>query len=296
MAPRTLDPGRMTFDELIEEISYTVVRIRLSPLASPHLGTFEALDTEAKAAREEERRLAALVLAAEAAIDWIDEDIDDSVGLISTSILKITGNDRNAPLYLRYFDSQSPSEVARPVLGRELTTVRGWVESLKDSPHAELKDLGAVLEQQVATADGAIEARQEAERKYEDFRRLGGRAQIFERVNAERKTAHAELAALPRTDTGRRLPRDFAERFFRRPPRRSNGEMSVDEAQQVVARMRKALADAEGDLKAAELRVQEEAQAKAERAAAAAELAATKRTIAQASRRAAELRNKLDRK
>ncbi|HEX2568736.1 MAG TPA: hypothetical protein VH877_04190 [Polyangia bacterium] len=72
--------------------------------------------------------------------------------------------------------------------------------------------------------------------------------------------------------------------------------MNVEEAQQALAKMRKALSDAEGDLKAAEQRAQEEAQAKADRAAAAAELEATKRAIAQANRRAAELRHQLARK
>ena len=218
------------------------------------------------------------------------------MGLLSTTILKITHNDRDDPLYLRYFSSESPSDVVRPILGRELTTVRGWVDSLKASPHAELKDLATVIEGQVAAADEAIQARQEAQQKSADFRRLGARTRIFERVNAERKTTHADLAVLAGTDMDRRLPRDFADRFFRRQPRRPNGEMSVEEAQQALAKMRKALSDAEGELQAAEQRVQEEAQAKAARAAAAAELEATKRTIAQANRRAAELRSKLDRK
>jgi hypothetical protein len=295
MAPRTLDPERMSLDELFDEIAFTVVRLRLSSLASPHLAAFEILDTEAKAVQVEERRLAALLLAAEAAIDWIDEEIDGSVRLLSASILKIVRNDRNDPLYLRYFGGQTPSELARPVLGRELTTVRGWVDSLKASPHDELKDLGTVIEQQVTAADNAVQARQETQQQMEDFRRLGARARIFERVNAERKTTQAGLATLPRGDADRRLSRDFAERFFRQNRRRPSGELSVDEAREALERMRKAMAEAEANLRAAEERAQQAVQAKAERAAAEAELVATKRAITLANRRAAELRDKLDR-
>lgn len=109
MAPRTLDPERMTLDELFEEIAYTTARLRLTLLASsPHFMAFEALDIEAKAVRDEVRRLAALLIAAEAAIEWSDQALDGSVGLLSTSILKITHNDRDDPSVSAVLQQREP--------------------------------------------------------------------------------------------------------------------------------------------------------------------------------------------
>jgi predicted phage tail protein len=304
MSARILDPDRMTLADLVIELQYTLIRLRLSPEAAPLVPRFEALVTEAEQVERQETALRVALLAAEVAISWRDETIDDTVRTLGATLLKIVRNDREDPLYQRYFGSQNPSAVTRPVLGRELETVRGWVPSLLTSPEPELQDIGRQLTGQVEAADAAIQAQQAQRQKLNDFRLLGDRRRIFERVNAERREAYGFLSKMSYTSSTvaasgaaeTRLPSDFGDRFFRQVRRRKDADPDVEEAREEVERLEKALAEARNQLKAAEERARAAAAAKAEKLTTQQELEQAEKAAAEAAKKIAELRERLNRK
>jgi hypothetical protein len=302
MAARILDPERTTLEDLVTEIRYTLVRLRLHPQGSALVPRFEALLADAQAAFLQEMALRAALYEADVAIGWRDENIDIVVRMIASTILKIVGNERRDPLYQRYFGNQSPSEVTRPVLGKELETVRSWIESLAASPHEELKQLANLLEERVTAADVAVEAQRDRRQQLDDFRLLGARQRIFERANAERKEAYGVLSKMPYSEptllqgAGRQEPGDFGQRFFRAQRRRDNEPLDVDEAREALERTRKAVTEAEAELKAAEERARTEAAEKAQRVADKEELERAKKAAAEAARKVAELEERVGRR
>jgi hypothetical protein len=281
-------------DDLIYELLYTLVRLRLISLPTSQIILFEGLHAAAKSVRDQEDSLREQVIAAEVTLGWRDEAINMVIGSISTALLHIVHNNRKDPRYLRYFGDEAPSDMTRPVLGRKLVTVRGWIDSLQASSHPELRELGALLEQQVAAADEAVQALEQARQTLEDFRLVGARRSLFDRVNTERKAAFGDLAKTVADNDELRLRSESGDLFFRQLRRREPDD-SVEAARKVVDKARKALAEAEAELKAAEERAQAAAQAEAQRAADKAALEAIERNVAQANRTAAELRNRIAR-
>jgi hypothetical protein len=294
MAPRTLAPERTTLDDLIYELLYTLIHLRLIPLPMPQITLFEGLHTQAKTVRGQEHQLAEQEITAEVTLDWREESINIGIRSLSTAILHLVHNNRTDPLYLRYFSEATPSDMIRAPLSRRLVTVRGWIESLKASPHEDLRALGAVIEQQVAATDEAIQALEQAQQAIEDFRLLGARHQLFERVNTERKIAYGELAKATNDHEDLRLRSDTGDLFFRQIHRR-NQDDSVEAARKVVDKARKALAEAEGQLREAEERERTQAQAEAQKLADKAALEAIERNMAEANRTATEIRQRLAR-
>jgi hypothetical protein len=294
MAPRNLSPDRTTLDDLLYEILYTLIRLRLIPLTSQR-AVFEALHTEAKAVRDEENQLLEQVRAAEVEVGWRDESINMSVRSLSTTLLGIAHNDRNDPRYLLYFGGQIPSDLTRTALGRKLVTVRGWIETLKASPHEDLVALGELIEQQATAADEAIAAEAQAQQKLDNFRLVGARRHLFDRVNTERKSAFGELARVVLSDEDLRMRSDSGDLFFRQL-RRRDADDSSEAARKVVDRARKALAEAEAQLKEAEERERAEAEAETRRAADKAALETIQRNVAEQNRAARELRERLARR
>jgi hypothetical protein len=302
MTARILDPERTTLEDLVSELRYTLVRLRLHPAGAALVSRFEALLADAQQAFLQEMALRATLYEAEVALGWRDENIDIVVRTIAATILKIVANDRRDPLYQRYFGNQSPSEVTRPVLGKELETVRGWIESLAASPHDELKQLANLLEERVTAADVAIEAQRDRRQQLDDFRLLGPRQRIFERANAERKEAYGVLSKMPYSEPtfvqgpGRQETGDFGQRFFRAQRRRDNEPPDIDEAREALERARKTVTEAETALKAAEDRARTEAAEKAQRAADKEELDRAKKAAAEAARKVADLEERLNKR
>ncbi|HEX2570858.1 MAG TPA: hypothetical protein VH877_14970 [Polyangia bacterium] len=294
MAPRTLDPARTSLDDLIYEVLYTLIRLRLLPVPKSLATLFEGLHTEAKSVRDQENQLNEQAIAAAVTLGWREESINISIRSLSTAILHLVHNIRTDPLHIRYFGDLTPSDLIRAPLDRKLATVRGWIESLRASPHEELRSLGALIEQQIAATDQATQDRQQAEQAIEDFQLLGARHQLFERVNTERKLAYGELAKAMNEDEELRLRSETSDLFFRQVHRRVPDD-SVEAARKVVDKARKTLAEAENRLREAQERERAEAQAEAQKLADKAALDAIERDMTAASRTAAEIRKRLTR-
>lgn len=282
----------MSLSSVRDEILYTKVRLRANPLTAKKAAEYDALLKDLAAVQAIEQALTDGKLETGALIDGIDDVLDPLVDRLSNMLLSRTGQNRDSELYKRYFGTARPSDVKRPVLGKELELVQGWLPSLKSSTDPELKALGLELESAVTAGVKAEAAYQDAERKLADFRRLGERKTIIDRANRIRQGTHGELAQLPHSPQGSSLPRDFASSFFRH---RERAEATVERLQSQVAEAELALATLREELKAAEAAAATEASAAAakERLALEAQLRAAEVELAAASERTQSLRNRI---
>lgn len=282
---------QMSLSNVRDEILYTKVRLRANPLTAKKAAEYDALIKELATVQAIEQALADAKIETGALIDGIDDVLDPLVDRLSNALLSLTDQNRDSELYKRYFGTARPHEVKKPVLGKELALVQGWLPSLKSSVEPELKALGLELESAVTAGVKAEAAYRDAERKLADFRRLGERKAIIDKANHIRQGTYGELAQLPHTP-GTSLPRDFASGFFRHKPRE---DVTVERLQSQVAELELALAARREELKAAEAAAAADASAAAakERLILEAQLRAAEVELAAASERTQSLRNRI---
>ena len=278
---------RITVLTLYEEYFYTRGRLRRHPLARGLVAEFESFEPRLQATLLAELGLMANRHEGDAAVDWIDVDLDDILNGIAAVSLIESKNDRDSPPYSYYFSTARPSDMRRPVLAAQLEKMRTWPSSLRSSSNPVLVEYGAKLEGKIAIADECEAFQRTAQTALSDFRTLGGRKECVDEFNAKRKALHGKLGEIqhqhPELGTG------WADSFFR------HGTGSEKPTLREVERR---LAAAEEELAALkrqrdELVAQEEMaarlKAEMERTRRLAELEAAKRAAADAAARIAEL-------
>lgn len=215
MAPSIIPPVR-SLPLIRENLIYTQTRLSAGTLTGKLASPFVDLLSDWGKVFAQELQLHDARVTAGAQIDVIDEQIDILVDRLSGVLLVRTGQDRAHPMYRHYFKTGRPSDVKRPVLGRELETVKAWVPSLVASMDTELKALGQELDKQVQAGEKAEAAWREASEKMAAFRMLDERKAFLDKVNRVRQAAYNELQQIRFSPQGRGLPPDFASGFFQR--------------------------------------------------------------------------------
>ena len=238
----------ISLSALREELLNTSARLRAHPLTTGKAADYDLLLKELAVLAVTEQHLKDAKIEAGAQIDALDMRLDPVVDRLSNALLDRTNQNRDAELYQRYFGSKRPHEVKRPVLGVELTIVRGFLSSLLASTDAGLKDIGQELEKLVTAATKAETAYSDAETKLRDFRKVGERKAFIDKVNHKRQLTHGELAQLPHLP-GANLPRDFASNFF---GHKKQHEQSLSTLRTKVLERETELRELREDLKAAE--------------------------------------------
>jgi hypothetical protein len=284
-------------DDLRQEMFHTMARLRAFPFLVTQVAQLEVLLSEWFALQQQNFAIEREQFEAEARVLIVDEALNRLCMAIASTLLAITGNDRQAPLYQRYFGAAPPSKLSRPVLGEQLAVMRTWIPSLtSEESAAALRAYGDQLAARVAEADQAVLARSEAGRKRADFD-LGPRKMYVDRVNAHRQSLYGQLAEMVHGRPELGLAADFATPFFLRDTR--NRQLTLSELEQVILRLRERLQRHEAELArrleeeelAAQQRAaQELAEAEAELAEAEAELAAREQQRAELAARVAALR------
>jgi hypothetical protein len=237
----TLD-SRSNLESLYSSILFTLVRLKLDPRLQPFVQVFEQLRADWSDVCKQERELVSARLEAEAKVDYADAELDRTSDGIAFAILLETKNNRKAPLFTRYFGSQPPSRFRRSVLGPQLTAMRTWPPSLKESPIPALSAYGDTLTAQIEAADEALMLVSVAEQKITDFRLFGSRKQLFDKVNGARKQLHGEVSKMIHDHPEWSLTRDYVNALFEHesaPPELSVAELSqkIEAANSEVAKL-----------------------------------------------------------
>lgn len=296
MAVKTLN-HRTSLLALLHHPTFTANRLRVHPLAAPHVARFEAR-------RVEGRQLLLLELdhverkaEAYANVVAVDVRLDAFADRLSQEILTLTGKNRKSPLYTHYFEKPL-NELTRPVLRGQLEAMTKWMVSLPKSPYPTLAGMVPELQALLEEANAAVEARKDAEQANREFRDVGERRQWVDRLNADRKEVYGALSKLPHEHP--HLPADFADQFFARESEDGAGadeseEETVEALKGQAASLREALADVEARIVAAEEAEAAAREAEAVRAAKEAALAELDRAASELEARRAALRAELTR-
>lgn len=284
-------PHRFSTPSVGEEFFFTRGRLRRHRHTKALATDFEAFRPKLDAALAEELLLLADRHEADAGVEFIDEELDALLDAIATVSLIEAKHDRGAMPYARYFASQRPSEMKRPILGGQLETMRSWVPSLKSSSNALLQQYGTDLEAKVGEADNCTEAQAAAAQKLTDFRTIGTRRQLIDEFNALRKYIHGKLGELQHKHQD--LGNGWADSFFRQGSSERVTLKEIDRrigaAEMELATLKKQREHLAGQEEAAL-----KAKAEAERAQKLAELQAAKKAAAELAARMAELEASLE--
>lgn len=289
MKPRML-PLDIRHSDLSDEIMHTGSLLRAYPFLAPQAAQFEALLPEWLELLQAETALARARREAEARAIAVDDIFNFLCSALSSTLLAENGNDRDAPVYQRFFGGTSPSKLKRPILGEQLAVMRTWVPVLiapQSSP--ALQAYGNQLAEAVIEADQVVLALSEAEGKLADFQ-IGPRKAFIDKLNAMRQAVYGQLAEIPLRHPERNLPLDFAHRFFLR--RSGPRKPTIPGVEQKILRLRERLRKQEELLAAlmdeadTEARLREDAEV----AAMEAELAAIQQQQAETAERLAALK------
>lgn len=287
--PRTL-PRRISLQDLAMEVFFTVTRLRNTTETETLTPAAEKVLAEVRAVRAVEEKLTEDIVTAEARVAVCNLQLDPLVYDLRAVIARLVSGVTTAPLWERYFKTETPSRTAARALRTELPIVAPWVSSLKAEAEADLRSLGAKFELAVTRGKEALDKEDEAHQAYLVFE-TGAELQIKEAVQSWRQELYVDLHRIGKGE------RDWALSFFRpgkSPSRDVVRMLTVPEAQTELAEAHKAVADAQKELAAAQAR---EAAAQAKRAQDEADrkdLDETNQKIAELTAHAAELHKRLD--
>jgi len=202
-------------DTLWEELVYSEARL----LAAGHKTQAASIAKSAKVLEKvqaDQRAAWRREIVAQAHVDVVDDDLDDGVEKLGNDLLHIEGGNRKSARFKQYFKA-GVTAIVRLGLESQIPVVRTITTQLATEAEKKLKDHGKSLVAVLKRGDSAVEERRTAaaergaHRAREIFR-------FVDDLNALRTSIHAELTL----HAGKHaLPRDYADRFFRRGARTS---------------------------------------------------------------------------
>lgn len=279
------------------EIRITCSKMQSHPEGAPFVSIFEGIRNDCMAVLEEELGLLQEKADAQALVDAANAGLNRVINRMSRELLTLTGEKPEHALYTHFMKNKSLTEAKKPVLGPKLEHVREWVEKATNSPHATLQALVPAITAAVTAAEQAETAKKNAAKRLKEFRDIGNRRQLVDRLNGMRKETHGTLSRIALEQPG--LPSDFADTFFRKAPKRDDddGEEpgTLEEAQAQVESLREALAEAEQLVAEFEAEAQAEVEAERAREADEAELAAVDEEMARLEAKRASIRARIAR-
>ncbi|MER2563004.1 MAG: hypothetical protein ABTQ32_19920 [Myxococcaceae bacterium] len=204
MPARSL-PQDPSFSSLREEVSFSLIRLGLQKGLK---GLGKALTTASQrlpGVEEQQYEVWNAQVSADAQITFADDGLDDFV-------VKLANEAKAAGIFELFF-SEAPTRLARPVLGDQLQAMRPWVKQLEAQSDKRFAGMPAELKTLLAQADAAIKSREDSSAAAVSFRKVGAYRKLVDQIAAARDELWAELDEVRRDQA---LPRDFAERFFKR--------------------------------------------------------------------------------
>lgn len=204
-----------SYEVLRSDINHVQIRLEGRQYTADLAQAFILLQAEVESVFQQEEQLLLNVARAEVLAIMADEDVDDCINAVVNCVLTITGNNRKDPLYLHFVVNTTPAKIKEPVLGEELVTARSWLPSLVSSPHPSLVALAPRHGQAVQVGEQREQELAAADQTLKDFREIGPRKALVDKVNALRLATYGKLGELAHSRPDLRLPKDFADRFFK---------------------------------------------------------------------------------
>jgi len=207
-------PPTTTVDTVLEWTSFISGELPSHPLAAVYIPLFDAQQEKCFVVHQARTLLKVAISRCRGAERGADDGLDDFIDVFDRTLLIITKNDRDAAIYQLYFALKTASELARPILGDELATVRAWLPSIQSSLYPAIVALAPRLVDLIAAADIAVANLVVARQALKELDAIGAKKDLLDGFNALCKTVHGELAAMPHKHPEAMLPATFADRFF----------------------------------------------------------------------------------
>lgn len=255
---------RISLFGLRREIQYTLSLMAQEPLAAAHLPVFQGLRNEWNGVLLEETTILDEMANGQAAVDKSDMGLDSFAKRVSNAVNENTDGLTRKQIRAALFKNRPLTKFMRSVLGTQLTAMLDWSDTLAKCGVPALVAMAAEAAALTAAAKSAEQLRAAAQKKNRDFRDVGARKQLIDKVNGARKEAHGALAKLPFENPA--LPQGFADTFFYSEPPRDEEE-TIDEVKTAIEELEAQLKERQAQLKKLEEDAALEAQAAAERKA-----------------------------
>lgn len=240
-------PLTIALGTLRDEVTYTDSRLmvaddaRVSALAKG----FKPLLTKWDDVSKQQNALWDAQVRADARVAAADDNLDDFI-LDLARVLRALPQGEKGAEWKTYFKI-SPSKLATPVLGEQLSTMRDWVKKLAKEKEPTVAALKKRLAALIEAADAAVTARKDANDANETFRTRGELMAFIKAVIAERDSTAAAIDAIVAGNDA--LPRGYSSRFFRARTTKPSAEEKRAKAEKREA---DAKARAEAKVKVAE--------------------------------------------
>jgi len=202
-------------------IIYSYARLSAHPLGKPFAADFKALEERLNVAETAQRASWRDEVVAQAAVDIVDDELDDSTRELSRQLRFVDG--AKSARVKRYFP-KSMSRFIALGLQSQVEAIAAWPQSLKGEPEGVLKSLAGRFSVAIRRAATALEGRVTAGAARADHR-VREIVRLSDDHNKLRLATHAALTTAA-VKVG--LERDFADRFFRRESRVATPEVTPE--------------------------------------------------------------------
>jgi len=199
-------PLNATTETVEDHYTYTLVRIRRSPLTKDLIGETDAFRPKIDAVIAEERTLVEADMEATAGVHFADRDLDDSATFVASNA------DTKSPMGKVLFGGLRPSEFRKPILGGQLEMMEAWPTVLAGADKTVLKDHVPVLTARVVAGKAASTEKKLSWQKLTEFRTVGSRAKLNEAFNSFRKSLYGKLGDIQHGNAD--VGTGWAESFF----------------------------------------------------------------------------------
>lgn len=208
-----------------EQYRYTVARLKSHRWTSALGNTFAAFAPRLAAIEGEEQGLLMQLEECDAAMEFLDVELDDVVDMVAG----VTGNRRGPGLYRELFGNKRVFEFKRPILHEQLDAMIDWQEILDGRADPVLNLAHQKLAALIPKAIEAQTNKKSIQARLVTFRETGGRAVFIDEFNALRKSCFGELSKLQHEH---KQDSRWAESFFMQ---RANSQLTILDVERQLA-------------------------------------------------------------
>jgi hypothetical protein len=276
---------------LLAELRYTMSRLSAASVLPAFLAKFQLLRDQWNVIQAKEISFSELISDALAQVDIADDKLDDFARRFSQAVLVLTGQKRDAALYV-YFFKKPLAQFLRPTLSGQLAAMESWITSLQEpATHASLVAMLPELIDLVNVGKQASDSRDDLKLKAKQFHEIGERRLFVDQINALRKELYGALAKLALETPG--FPSDFADHFFKPADSTDPPEDTVDSVTKEIATLEQQLLDKKARLVVVQKAADDAATEAALKATKQAQLDALNKEIEDKKKLAKELESEL---
>lgn len=214
-------PNTMSLEAQADECVYTEARLLADPRASRHAKRLAATRKQALTLRDARDECWANETRAQAAVDAVDDALDDLIARLANELAYADGGKRTGARYKLYF-KRAPSEMISLGLASAREAVGGWLTPLASEPEASFKDMARTLKSLLSRAEKVLKAREAALVKTATFR-ARELLPFVDGHNRSRQAVHADLSVY--AAASRDVTANWPDSFFRHNRGRQTGEV-----------------------------------------------------------------------